>query len=159
MRTYSSFRHWRSQTNPEGWATRRGVLQIIREVHYADIPTKSRSPRSDNSYPEVRLFYASGWSRTLLVVGVHRSAVVVTVVHSFNSSGLSANPQYVTPAQGRDAKLYGTTQGTSLDFGSIFRLQTTGANSDLYSFDGTQGEIPDAGLTARERWQFLRYNL
>src|SRR5229473_4140701 len=82
-----------------------------------------------------------------LVLAPPGPAQTVSVVHSFNGNGLSGTPQYVTPAQGRDAKLYGTTEGTTLDFGSIFRLQTSGATSDLYSLDGTQGQFPSAGLT------------
>src|SRR5437879_3305815 len=83
----------------------------------------------------------------LSAVARNTEAQVVTEVHSFNSSGFSGNPLYVAMTQGRDGKLYGTTEGTTLDFGSVFRLQTTGAASDVYVLDGTQGEIPDAGVT------------
>src|SRR5580698_9865578 len=71
----------------------------------------------------------------------------VTLVYSFSNLGFSANPQLVTPAQGRDAKLYGTTLGTTQDSGSIFRVQTTGEGTVLYALDGTQGVEPEAGLT------------
>jgi uncharacterized repeat protein (TIGR03803 family) len=71
----------------------------------------------------------------------------VTLIYSFSNLGSSANPIHVIPAQGRDAKLYGTTEGTSLDFGSIFRVQTTGAGTTLYALDGTEGSLPDVGLT------------
>jgi uncharacterized repeat protein (TIGR03803 family) len=69
----------------------------------------------------------------------------VTLVYSFSNLGSSANPLYVTPAQGGDAKLYGTTQGS--DFGSVFRVQTTGAGTTLYTLDGTEGVEPSAGVT------------
>jgi uncharacterized repeat protein (TIGR03803 family) len=69
----------------------------------------------------------------------------VTLVYSFSNLGSSANPIHVIPAQGRDAKLYGTTEGT--DFGSIFRVKTTGAGTTLYTLDGTEGIGPVAGLT------------
>jgi uncharacterized repeat protein (TIGR03803 family) len=82
----------------------------------------------------------------ILAVGI-TEAQTVSAISSFNVNGLSAYPQYVTLAQGRDGNLYGTGQGSNLDFGSIFKLQTTGATSTLYSLDGTQGVSPYAGVT------------
>ena len=85
----------------------------------------------------------------LLATTLDAEAQTVAVVRSFESNGLSAYPLYVTLTQGRDGNLYGTTLGTTLDFGSVFRLQANGALINLYSFSGTtqQGSAPGAGLT------------
>ncbi len=76
-------------------------------------------------------------------------AQTVTDVFTFSGTGASQNPAFVTPTQGRDGKLYGTTfgptSGTSL--GSVFKITTTGSGGDLYAFNGTQGANPFGGLT------------
>src|SRR5258708_36110548 len=89
----------------------------------------------------------------ILAVGTTQ-AQTVSAIYSFNVNGLSAYPQYVTLAQGRDAKLYGTGQGSNLDSGSIFRLQTTGATSTLYSLDGTDGISPYPRVSLRSEGNF-----
>jgi uncharacterized repeat protein (TIGR03803 family) len=97
-------------------------------------------------YPNI---FAGAISSLAMLVALGGAGVAQTVasVYSFKHRGFSANPYYVTPAQGRDARLYGTTEGTSLDFGSIFIVETNGDGSVLYKFDGSQGKILFAGLT------------
>jgi uncharacterized repeat protein (TIGR03803 family) len=79
------------------------------------------------------------------LLGSASPAQTVRDLHSFTSSGNSQYPYLVTPAQGRDGELYGTTTG--LNYGSIFRLLTTGKEADLFAFDDTDGYGPDAGVT------------
>ncbi len=46
-----------------------------------------------------------------------------------------ANPFYVTPVQGMDGYLYGTTQyGGANGDGAIFKISPTGALTTIYSF-------------------------
>jgi uncharacterized repeat protein (TIGR03803 family) len=73
------------------------------------------------------------------------SAQVVTDLHSFNSIGSSQDPLWVTPTQGRDGKLYGTTGGFN-DDGSIVRFQITGQGGQIFAFDGSNGDQPAAGV-------------
>src|SRR5258708_4142708 len=85
----------------------------------------------------------------LAVLGVLSSnsrAQVATNVRSF-TAGAMANPQFLTLAQGRDSTIYGSTFGFFPTAGAIFRLQTNGAEGQLYAFDTTSGANPDGGLT------------
>jgi uncharacterized repeat protein (TIGR03803 family) len=73
-------------------------------------------------------------------------AQTVRSLYSF-TGGNSAYP-YSGPTQGRDGKLYGTTEPQNISyFGSIFRLATTGQYTELYVFDGVDGSQPEAGVT------------
>jgi len=46
-----------------------------------------------------------------------------------------------------NGKLYGTTHsGGSYSYGTVFSITTSGAESVLHSFSGTQGAYPEAGL-------------
>lgn len=73
-------------------------------------------------------------------------AQTVTDVIQFNGTGSLGEP-IMTPAQGRDGELYGTSYLTLSTDGSIFTLTTSGTASVLYTFDGTSGAAPLAGLT------------
>ena len=66
-------------------------------------------------------------------------------VYSFPAGGNSQFPFGVTPTQGRNGKLYGTTSGST--FGTVFTVQTNGAESDLFVFDNTDGAGPSGGVT------------
>jgi uncharacterized repeat protein (TIGR03803 family) len=70
-----------------------------------------------------------------------------TVLHSFKggADGVGPNGGVVRDAAGN---LYGTTSyGGSFNFGTVFKLDTTGKETVLYSFTGgTDGAIPLAGV-------------
>ena len=67
------------------------------------------------------------------------------------SNALSSYEGEVTLAQGRDGRLYGTTEGspsTTNPDGTIFRVDTDGtAATALFSLSGTNGQGPVFGLT------------
>jgi uncharacterized repeat protein (TIGR03803 family) len=68
-------------------------------------------------------------------------------VFKFRHYPQAGNPFFVSPAQGRDGRLYGTTLGGgTLGNGTVFRLTTEGVGGVLYSFDGTNGNSPYGGL-------------
>src|SRR2546430_11354827 len=74
-------------------------------------------------------------------------AQVVTDLFTFTGNNSSLNPGFVTPAQGGDGKLYGTTSGLPSSNGSIFRLTTQGGFTLLYAPQGTDGANPYSSLT------------
>jgi uncharacterized repeat protein (TIGR03803 family) len=74
-------------------------------------------------------------------------AQVVTDVYTFTGNSSSSNPGFVTPAQGRDGQLYGTTTGLPNSNGSIFRLSAAGDFALLDAVNGVNGANPYAGLT------------
>ena len=85
------------------------------------------------------------WVATALVA----SAQTVTTLHSFTLDD-GANPNFATPTQGRDGNVYATTSiGGSKTIGCVcgtaFKLTPQGARTS-FSFDGTDGAVPDAGL-------------
>lgn len=50
--------------------------------------------------------------------------------------------------QGSDGSFYGTTRsGGSSGYGTVFKISTNGTVTQLVSFDGENGEAPEAGLT------------
>jgi uncharacterized repeat protein (TIGR03803 family) len=53
----------------------------------------------------------------------------------------------VTPAQGRDGRLYGTDGCGGIMSGFIFATTTAGSLTDLHDFDPAEGFCPNAGLT------------
>jgi uncharacterized repeat protein (TIGR03803 family) len=71
-------------------------------------------------------------------------AQTVSNVYSFPGTTASAGPGFVTPAQGRDGTLYGTTQGSQ--YGSVFKVSTSGVETDLYAFDFTNGDDPASSI-------------
>ena len=88
---------------------------------------------------------------------LNANAQTVTILHSFGCSD-GAYPLDGL-AQGNDGNFYGTTQsgGASTNCqgwdencqygcGTIFRVEPSGTFSNLYSFSGTEGAIPHAGL-------------
>jgi uncharacterized repeat protein (TIGR03803 family) len=72
------------------------------------------------------------------------SSQTVKAVASLPSGGSEATPQYVTPVQGRNGELYGTTYGASGSSGSFFELSTTGALRFPYQFSSTDGGQPSS---------------
>jgi uncharacterized repeat protein (TIGR03803 family) len=69
----------------------------------------------------------------------------VNHVYSFTSQGSSQFPAHVTPAQGRDGKLYGTTNGGTN--GSIFKVSIARSFAELFAFHFSDGCCPAYGLT------------
>jgi uncharacterized repeat protein (TIGR03803 family) len=85
------------------------------------------------------------WMTTALVA----SAQTVTTLHSFSFDD-GANPDFETPTQGRDGNIYATTsiggsKTTGCFCGTAFKITPQGTLTS-FSFDGTDGAIPDAGL-------------
>jgi uncharacterized repeat protein (TIGR03803 family) len=79
-------------------------------------------------------------------------AQVVTDLFTFTGANSSQTPGFVTPTQGRDGKLYGTTTGISLtngtsSDGSVFKLTTAGNAHVFHIFSGPDGATPDSSLT------------
>jgi uncharacterized repeat protein (TIGR03803 family) len=72
-----------------------------------------------------------------------------TFTDFFNFSGTNGGvPGYNVLVQGRDGQLYGTTnEGGTDGFGVVFRINTGGTESVIYSFDGAHGRAPSGGLT------------
>ncbi len=87
-------------------------------------------------------------SVVLIFAGPSSLAQTVTDIYSFTGQGSSQDPSFITPAQGRDGALYGTTQGSGgfPDYGSVFRLTTAGLGGQLFAFDYTDGGNPSASL-------------
>jgi uncharacterized repeat protein (TIGR03803 family) len=72
----------------------------------------------------------------------------VTDVYNFTGNNGSGIPLHVTPTQGRNGQLFGTTVGEgSSSYGTIFQLSTRGAFKQVYTFDNTVGSQPGGGLT------------
>jgi uncharacterized repeat protein (TIGR03803 family) len=82
----------------------------------------------------------------LALLGVPSNAQTVSTLYSFSGQNSSGEPVYVTPAQGRNGKLYGTTYGPSGSSGSVFSITTGGLEQQIYTFGG-DGINPAAGLT------------
>ena len=70
----------------------------------------------------------------------------LTSLHSFN--GDDGDSPKAALVKGRDGVIYGTTEsgGTNGDFGTVFRITTNGAITSLHSFNGDDGDSPEAAL-------------
>jgi uncharacterized repeat protein (TIGR03803 family) len=98
----------------------------------------------------MRLFWAA-----VLVLPVYgaQAGVVLTSLYSFGSvqdtNGIPLDGYYPSAAlvQGGDGSFYGTTRlGGIADLGTVFKINTNGALTSLYSFGGNDGAIPNAAL-------------
>jgi len=81
---------------------------------------------------------------------VHAQAQTFTVLYTFTNTAQGWQPE-AAPILDSSGNLYGTTLfgGTAGGFGTVFRLDTKGNESVLYSFSGTpDGEDPDGSLVA-----------
>ncbi len=69
-----------------------------------------------------------------------------TNLHYF--SGLDGRSPQAALVEGNEGSLYGTTAagGTNGDHGTVFKVTSTGAFTSLFSFSGTNGAHPLAGL-------------
>ena len=74
-----------------------------------------------------------------------------TVLYSFTGGADGLNPSYGNLVRDSAGNLYGTTpQGGSSDFGVVFKIDTTGKETVLHSFSGSDGKIP-YGTLARDK--------
>ena len=82
----------------------------------------------------------------LSVISVTAPGVTLSTLWSF-TGGNSGKFLYSPLAQGRDGNFYGTTieGGTSSD-GTVFRVNTNGSLTTLFSFNGNNGATPYGGL-------------
>src|SRR6266849_4061168 len=66
----------------------------------------------------------------------------------FSFNGTNGSRPAASLIQGSDGNLYGTTTsgGSSGDNGTVFRITLSGAFTSLFSFNGTNGSGPAAGL-------------
>lgn len=85
----------------------------------------------------------------LLLFLTATSALAQTVTTVFNFNGAKGStPFHETLAQGRDGKLYGTTYtGGASNLGTVFRMDPSGREAVIQSFEGTNGSNPAGGLT------------
>ncbi len=84
---------------------------------------------------------------TLILSVGQLAAQTVRTIHSFNGTD-GEFPQTMVVTQGRDGRLYGTTQGNfGNDLGTIFKERSGGAVVVVHRFDGSDGTAPQSGLT------------
>jgi len=71
-----------------------------------------------------------------------------TPLYNFTGGADGGSPSYAGLVRDAAGNLYGTapTGGTKSDFGVVFKIDTTGKESVLYRFKGTDGRIPDGSL-------------
>lgn len=104
---------------------------------------------------EALQLHGNGWKKffaltlVLMATALVASAQTITTLHSFTFDD-GANPNLVTPAQGDDGNIYATTSiGGSKTVkcfcGTAFKITQQGTLTS-FSFDGTDGAIPDAGF-------------
>ena len=60
--------------------------------------------------------------------------------------------------QGRDGNFYGTTPRSYTD-GTVFKITPSGTLTTLHTFNGTDGNNPQAGLIPGNRRELLRNNV
>ncbi len=73
-------------------------------------------------------------------------AQTVTTVYNFTGKNSVAFPYWVAPAQGRDGKLYITSQGEPGTYGSILAVGTDGKARIIHTFDNVHGATPLGGV-------------
>jgi len=73
---------------------------------------------------------------------------VFTSLFSFSSDGSNGRGPRASLVQDNDGNFYGTTAlgGASGNHGTVFRISPSGGFTSLFSFDGTNGSGPEAGL-------------
>ncbi len=115
-------------------------------------PENSSLPRVGLYLMKLTMLVGMGCLTILLSPFVGASqAQTVTTVYSFNGNNASQYP-YGTPAQGRDARLYGTTIGEAS--GSLFRLAVNGSFDQLVALDTSEGANPYSGVTLASNGNF-----
>jgi uncharacterized repeat protein (TIGR03803 family) len=70
-----------------------------------------------------------------------------TVLYSFTGGADGAYPLYGSLVIDSAGNLYGTTErGGSLDLGTVFKLDSSGTETVLHSFNGPEGGFPTSGV-------------
>lgn len=87
----------------------------------------------------------------LLTLHSPSSAQTVTDLYSFTGRNSSVEPSNVTPTQGRDGSLFGTTETPN---GTIFKVATTGTFRQLDVFSSATGDEPNGGVTLASNGNF-----
>ena len=113
------------------------------------------SPRATNGpvpgmKPVLALLIRLLWTTALLLAAFGAQAgAVLTTLYSLQAISLydGADP-YAGLVQGKDGNLYGTTPvGGGVGYGTVFKISTSGAYTNLYSFtDANDGWLPLAQL-------------
>ena len=90
--------------------------------------------------------YGSGYNGSGTVFKISTTGAL-TSLYSFTGGDDGGNP-YAGLVQGSDGYFYGTTyQGGTNNWGTVFKISTNGALTNLYSFTGgNDGANPEAGL-------------
>ncbi|HEY6763842.1 MAG TPA: choice-of-anchor tandem repeat GloVer-containing protein [Candidatus Sulfotelmatobacter sp.] len=85
----------------------------------------------------------------LFVAALSAVGLAQTVSEVFGFTGAAPAPGTVTPAQGRNGRLYGTTSGfgRTVTNGTVFSLSPIGKGGTIYTFNGTDGSHPQSSLT------------
>jgi len=91
------------------------------------------------------IYQAAALLATTILMAALGSAQTVQDVVSFTGNNSLGNPG-ATPAEGRDADLYGTCPDPKGTAGSIFILTPSGATRPFYKFNFTAGADPAGGL-------------
>ena len=83
----------------------------------------------------------------------------VAALYNFGSQNGSAAPQDVALVQGRDGRLYGTSEGNgTTSYGSIFKVSTSRVFTELFDFNNSNfsqdGCCPGQGLTLASDGKF-----
>lgn len=73
---------------------------------------------------------------------------VVTVLYNFAEQGATGSAPVGNLAQGADGNFYGATYGggSSLGYGTLFKITPEGSLTTLYTFDFTHGANPFSGM-------------
>jgi hypothetical protein len=96
-----------------------------------------------------RFFSITAIALTLaLIVGLPSAspAQTVTTLYNFTGKNSVAFPYWVAPAQGRDGRLYITSQGEPGTYGSILVIGTDGKSRLIHTFDSIHGATPLGGV-------------
>ncbi len=111
------------------------------------------SPNGSLAFDPAGNIYGTTYSGGTQLVGVAfklTPAGTETVLYNFQNQGPGVNGGYF-PAGGvaldSSNNLYGTTQyGGSVDCGVVFKVDTSGHESAIYTFNGTDGGAPWSGV-------------
>ncbi len=69
-------------------------------------------------------------------------------IYQFGAAGDANDPQYSVLVQGADGDFYGTTiYGGTANYGTVFKIDSSGNETLLHSFTGPDGAFPQSGLT------------